>query len=372
MDTPRGITTPPRGSNLKADQRSVSLDLIRVAAAFSVLAHHWFAGNVGGFYSKLRTPYPLEWVPAGVSEVLKSGYLGVDVFFVLSGVVIAKSALNKRWDVFVSARFLRLWPTYALAILVAIPIAAYMVTEVVPANTTLWSLTGFQWLFGYPTPVGPAWTLFLEIHFYAVIAVALRIFGPLNLIKLRSLLAAWLSFLLIAPNLHLDWFNFLVDSEFGVYFVFGAILGTANFESLATFRVGLPFLCVAGIAALVRFQARASLQIPAWAALAAAFAVLGAMTFVVALSSRTTPKTKTFVPNRLRPYIVSLGLMTYPIYLFHEELGMLLISQLAPTVGSGWAMALTLGFLLVFCLALVRFFEPWARKALRKLFALPV
>lgn len=341
-------------------------------AAFSVLAHHWFAGDVGGFYSKLRTPYSLEWVPAGVSEILKSGYLGVDVFFVLSGVVIGKSAINKRWDLFVSARFLRLWPTYALAILIAIPIAAFMVNEVVPANTTLWSLTGFQWLFGYPTPVGPAWTLFLEIHFYAIIAVALRLFGPLDRVKLRSLLAAWLGLLLIAPNLHLDWFNFLVNSEFGVYFVFGAILGTANFESLAAFKVGSPFLCVAGIAALVRFQARASLQMPAWAAFAAAFAVLGAMVFLVVLSSRSRPQTRILVPNRLRPYIVSLGLMTYPIYLLHEELGMLLISQLSPTMGSGCAMAVTLGLLLVFCLVLVKFYEPWARKALRKLFALPV
>jgi peptidoglycan/LPS O-acetylase OafA/YrhL len=258
-----------------------------------------------------------------------------------------------------------------MSILTAIPIVAFLIRDITPVSATLLSLTGFQWLFGLPTPVGPAWTLFLEIHFYTLIAVAIRIFGPLSQTKLRTLLAAWLGLLLIAPSLHLDAFNFLIDSEFGVYFVFGAVLGTSNLGTWSNFRVGLPLFFIAGIAALVRFQARASAEMPVWFALVAAILTLGSMVFLVFLSSiKKNPRVSRFKSTLVKS-ISTLGLMTYPVYLFHEQVGMLLVSRLAPALGSGIAMAVSLIFLLGFCLVIVKIYEPWARKALRQFFGLP-
>jgi peptidoglycan/LPS O-acetylase OafA/YrhL len=93
-----------------------SLTALRGVACIVVLFYHireWF--QLLGFYF--------------VSELLKFGYLGVDLFFVLSGFVIHNSYSN-RVDLFhfrsvvsfVFARYARVWPAHVAVLVLMIPV----------------------------------------------------------------------------------------------------------------------------------------------------------------------------------------------------------------------------------------------------------
>ena len=81
------------------------LDVLRFLAAFSVLLFHlafrrWNLDKVG------FTPYP------EISHITKYGYLGVDMFFLISGFVILLSASKRDATSFLISRASRLYPAY--------------------------------------------------------------------------------------------------------------------------------------------------------------------------------------------------------------------------------------------------------------------
>ncbi|MCS4089982.1 peptidoglycan/LPS O-acetylase OafA/YrhL [Rhizobium sp. BK176] len=78
------------------------LDMLRFVAALGVLLYHFlYAGSKEGIYPG---------VPAvGLFSI---GWLGVDVFFVISGLVIAISTEGRTGAEFARARFMRLFPAF--------------------------------------------------------------------------------------------------------------------------------------------------------------------------------------------------------------------------------------------------------------------
>lgn len=70
--------------------RSIGLDIIRIFAAFWVVSFHW-TGR-GGFSPGLDYSLDLAFWPNWFEAFAAPGFLGVDIFFILSGTVIAASA----------------------------------------------------------------------------------------------------------------------------------------------------------------------------------------------------------------------------------------------------------------------------------------
>lgn len=164
---------------------------------------------------KLLHPYEQPVLPGWIETPLSLGFLGVDIFFVISGIVIGRSALGRTWSDFAKARFLRLFPAYFVATVLAIVLAPYTLSTYPTFDQTWISVTGLQWFFGGPTIVGPAWTLFIEITFYILVGGAIACCGVLNASRLRGLAKIWLVILLLAPSLQLPWLNFLFVAEYG-------------------------------------------------------------------------------------------------------------------------------------------------------------
>jgi len=120
--------------------------------------------------------------PGWFENIVRCGFVGVPLFYVLSGFVLAYTYANtaKREDFtprsFLSARFARIYPAYALSLLLSVPmlLAAFgdkptgsdLVRRLIAHTTVLllvqsWFVrTAYLWNY-------PAWSLSTEVGFYA-------------------------------------------------------------------------------------------------------------------------------------------------------------------------------------------------------------
>ena len=160
---------PPEKSG---SRRFLLVDALRGCAALAVVVYHVWHRNIGPDLNR-TLPEPLE-------SMLAHGYLGVQVFFVLSGFVIAHSIFGARitpgyFGRFVLRRSVRLDPPYWASI--ALAIGMLSVTNVLRHSGTLElptlgdvavHLVYLQEILGVPEIVGVYWTLCYEVQFYLV------------------------------------------------------------------------------------------------------------------------------------------------------------------------------------------------------------
>src|SRR5471030_2381991 len=109
---PAPLSVKPLRQGSRRSQRMPALDAIRGVACLAVVWYHVYC------FSAL--PQLLK-LPSWIDRIIRHGFLGVEVFFVLSGVVIALSILGDRitWAYlgrFALRRSLRLDPPYWAAL----------------------------------------------------------------------------------------------------------------------------------------------------------------------------------------------------------------------------------------------------------------
>src|SRR5688572_26463406 len=212
--------------------RVYALDVVRfIAAMVVVLFHYTYRGGVTGDYMAV-------WFPA-VGSVFKYGYLGVELFFIVSGFVITQSAGGRTAGQFVAARIIRLYPGYWLAVtLTAIVIAlADDPRMTVTASEYLVNLSMLQDLVSVKPVDAVYWSLTKELLFYGYVAIALR----LSLFKhIEVLVASWL---MVAATIALTdpgWFaRFVTNAEYCGYFAAGVIFYQVYRLGWSRFRLAL-------------------------------------------------------------------------------------------------------------------------------------
>ena len=152
----------------------VGIDLLRFVAAAMVLLFHLgycaWAIPASEQYWRTHTRYGDYAYPA-IAPLAWYGWIGVEIFFVISGFVIVYSASGSAWS-FARSRFLRLVP--GAWICAAISALVFCATKEITAAKAL-DLFGRAAFFA---PDGPwidsaYWTLDVEVAFYALIAVLL-------------------------------------------------------------------------------------------------------------------------------------------------------------------------------------------------------
>ena len=150
--------------------RVPELDLLRFTAAAAVVVFH--------FYVLLPGSTAFQQAIAGVSRF---GFLGVPLFFMISGFVILWTAFNRGPGQFALARFCRLFPSYWVCVLITSAVLG--AAGGAPSwRQILANLTMCQHLFGYDSVDEVYWTLFIELKFYALVFMLL-LFGQLQQIE---------------------------------------------------------------------------------------------------------------------------------------------------------------------------------------------
>jgi peptidoglycan/LPS O-acetylase OafA/YrhL len=152
--------------------RVAELDLLRFLAAMAVAVYH-----------------VCKW-PAGAESlkaVTELGFLGVQVFFVISGFVILMTAEHRTPIEFAKSRISRLYPTFWICVLIT-SLALALHNESPSLATVAANLTMLPPLFHQPFVDLVYWTLVVELRFYALVLVLLLL-GQMR--RVEAWLALW-------------------------------------------------------------------------------------------------------------------------------------------------------------------------------------
>ena len=312
------------------------IDILRFLAAVSVALYHYcffvwaFPQGIAGRVA-LVPPQP------ALGNAFSWGWIGVEVFFVISGLVIAFSAEGATPWKFAIARFKRLVP----AVLICAPITAGLLfsMDVYSAKSAL-SLTARTIAFIPVTPWVDSvyWTLAVEIAFYALVWMLLafrRVHWLESLAITIGLLSAafWVLITLLglahlAATRMLD----LLLVHHGCFFAFGVMLWAMRTKGISRKRVMFAVLfALAGILQIIGAADTLSAKIGSPIPLAAPI-----LAYLIAIALVTTSLWARLSWAGWR----KIGLATYPLYLLHNAVGAALIGELQDAGTSYLASAL--------------------------------
>lgn len=281
------------------------------------------------------------------------GRMGVEVFFVVSGFVIAFSAQSATAGSFLRGRVLRLAPGAWICATLTLAVAALVRPEPLLGLAGDWvrSVT-FSPYGGYIDSV--YWTLAIEASFYLVIFVLLRLgaMAQIDRVFLAIALASTafgVGVFVIDPQLQAlarDRTLELVLVIHGGEFAVGVFLWRLLYLGITPTRIaGFGIGLLGGGLETAKFVTEAHdrvLALGLW---------LGAIGFII-LSVRLNPRIHALLSPAQRGWLRALGLATYPLYLLHQTAGAALMRALA-SVGTPHVACLALTMVAVLAAALV-------------------
>ncbi len=318
--------------NPTSDLRLSHLDGLRTVAIFWVALYHYayFWTSAGKGTDLL--PYDAVLSRAPLADV---GFLGVYLFFIVSGFVIAMSLTrSKSITQFGLNRAIRLWPT----LIICGTITFLVTTQFGPAELQRSPMEYLISLTFIPPPhVGKAigvsdlewldgayWSLWTEVRFYAI--AALLYFSG----RSRFLLL-WTAFAIASSVLHVtavvkgggfETLSRLLFTEYQPYFTAGIALASLYFRQTAWARWLLSF----AIAQAFAYPAMSPSGL--FGKEAAGIIIVFAFAIPVLLSNGPIP----ILSSRL---FVMIGMGSYAYYLLHQNAGMALLNAFpseSPTV----------------------------------------
>lgn len=316
------------------------------------------------------------------------GYLGVDFFFVISGFVISYTLENTDGPAaFFKNRFIRLFPPLLLCTLITFIVAGFLDnTNIFPAahrpanflpsltltNPAIWTLISqraFSWI------NGSYWSLWVEVQFYAI-AAALYFSGKGKFIRNLVWTAIVISAIKYIPPvfMNVSWgkgshpglMSFLTNLKevyllFNiVYFLPWFVLGSFFHYLFKGYRPMTNKVLDVSVLIMLAFLYAERYKYTGWVMHVLVLVFFGLLIY--------KPKWLGFLNFRLFRRI---GVISYTLYLIHEDIGVLLMTKIGPYIG--WSPLLPLAIMVLtigFAELSYRFYEKnvyrWLKKALFK------
>lgn len=334
--------------------RFAALDGLRFLAALAVMLFHYAATTD-------RWGSPFKDLSMPIFSVAKFGYFGVDLFFVISGFVILMSAWGRPLGNFVASRTARLYPAYWFAVLFTGALLLATAPEDVSIKQILVNLTMGQSAFGIAHVDGVYWTLWIELHFYVLVGAFLLIGITRNRILAFAALWPLVAALADASDAHL--LATVLQPTYAPLFAGGMLIYLLSIDKRSVITwllLGANVIWSVATAggdaavAVARLTGSGMNDLVMMALVIGCFAVVAIVTL--------TP-----VRHIDWRWLTAAGVLTYPLYLVHEELGWTIIGALSQTLP--WPITLLVAVATSIALALLvnQLIERRTAKPLRML-----
>ncbi|MGT2440345.1 acyltransferase family protein [Bradyrhizobium betae] len=364
------------------------LDPLRFAAALGVAIFHWMFWSWG--WASIGVPGFERTVAAEVlypsaAPFTWFGWVGVEIFFVISGFVIASSACTSSPGAFLLGRALRLYPavwvcaTATLLVLLTFGTgpASELIQPYIHAMLMVPKGVTEQWLDEV------YWTLAAETAFYGLVFCAMltrkitlrhlalgltfysAIFNAIALLVTSCMTPSDLPYLIILM-FRVPCAAFLLSH--GCFFALGIwLFVSANRALTGLEQVAVVAACLAGAAEIYVFADFFLTSIPAIADQSALVPIMvwGAAVLLIARAAIRNRRAADPAPAEAPAYLRTLGLITYPLYLTHNVIGTAIIRGMIEAgldaTSAVWA---ALGLLVLVCWLICTKIEPAVRGAL--------
>jgi peptidoglycan/LPS O-acetylase OafA/YrhL len=289
------------------------LDGLRLVCALAVAGYHF------GDSWRLDGVHPPAYFLPDAAPVLIYGFLGVEVFFLISGFVILMSSWGRSVRAFAASRAARIYPAFWVCVVITTVVTAVLpISGGLPFARTpdtgdvLVNLTMLAEPLNTPLVDTVYWTLWAELRLYLIVACLLG--GGLTARRVRTFGAVWLAAALLMPAFPGAVLDVVVMAEFAPYFVAGMTMFLLRRDPADVGAWALLGAC--WLVSLARVHVRAldlkpGFEVAVWPApvlLTLAYAVL------LAVALGATDRVR-------RRWLGTAGALTYPFYLLHQRVG---------------------------------------------------
>ncbi|ANG98116.1 hypothetical protein A8A54_17505 [Brucella pseudogrignonensis] len=312
------------------------LDILRLVSAIAVMLFHFaFRGEAAG-------ELPAVDIPHFMKSVASYGYLGVSIFFIISGFVIAYSAEGQKPFNFLISRFSRIYPTFLIIMSVSALVIWLSGNPLfqISSDQYLANIFIFSKLLGQSFVDGAYWSIVLELIFYGwiFILIALRQFH--NIIRIIPL---WLGFSFLNEfYIGSEHLQNLFITEYSGFFAMGIIY--SRLRRQRSFYAVLLFI-LAAIFAIYTTLAGAEWAEKTYSIKRSPVAMTAIILASIAVLLLLT---KLNIGQKHQRMLGILGGMTYALYLVHQNVGYIAITALLSNLGPVTAIVITMIGLILF------------------------
>ncbi|MFD3614920.1 acyltransferase family protein [Streptomyces sp. NPDC058676] len=354
LAVPRGRPPQPVGAGRRtavrerAGRRLYAIDGIRLLAALMVAVHHYAGTHRVDQPGNAIWDRPVSDIMPTVFRFASYGWIGVEIFFVISGFVICMSCWGRSPRQFFVSRVMRLYPAYwfAVAFTTAVLVALPGVWDRLRARDVLLNLTMLQSGSGVMNVDGVYWTLWSELRFYLLFLLVVA--TGLTYRKVVVFCCVWGAAAMLAPVSGLPLLELLANPDGAWYFIAGLALYLMH-------RFGQDLL-LWGILAMAWLMGQRELglrideveHVSGWRGSVLIFTVFLLAMVAIALGATDRVQGK---------WLVTAGALTYPLYLTHYAAGTTLINRLRDTMDARLLVGVVLAGFLVLSWLVHRFVE---------------
>ncbi|MDH7913951.1 acyltransferase [Winogradskyella sp. SYSU M77433] len=333
-------------------ERLYHLDLIRLFATIYVVFYHYcFRGYAKGNFSILKFS-PLE-------DFSEYGYLGVELFFIISGFIILISARNSDLKKFYISRFRSLNPAFWFSVLLTsfiVFIFGYPLFQLTYGQVLLNLITMFNEFLGVEHVDGVYWSLVVELKFYFLIAIIL-FFNLIRYIRFFAWVLLSIAIIQIiipfaeAPYL-LKIVYYVCFASKGTYFVAGMFIYFMKSEKKLIKNL-LPILLAYVVSNKIAHDDTFIRNERYFNSYDENVVMLIITLFFIIMFLVGIDKLKPFN----KKFFLKLGILTYPLYLLHQNIGFIMFNKLKLYINKWFLLSSVIIFMLILSYVVNKYIE---------------
>lgn len=307
------MTSP--GVAAATNSRMPALDGMRYIAAILVVVFHLAAAAGPNVWGQTAAE-----VFGPVYVAASYGWVGVPLFFLISGFVIPMSSWGRTPAQFAVSRFVRLFPAYWVCVLATTVVVQFSdVFPQKPWRAVLANLTMLEEPLGQPLVDNVYWTLWVEMRFYLLFLAVVWL--GLNYRRAVAFCLLWSIAAALADQLNQPWLDTILMPGQSQYFVAGIalfLLHKFGHHLVLWLIVGYSWvMSMVYYAGNLWQSAHGQSYLPASVLVTLGFAAL----VLLAMGKLDWLRWRG---------LTTLGAATYPLYLLHYVIGFTAIHYLRP------------------------------------------